>query len=60
MPVRIMVLGDASKITVNDRGRRMAEALEALAATQGLNAIADPVAWQRDVRQDRSLTRQSG
>ncbi len=37
------------------QGQRMAAALEQLAATQALADIADPVAWEREVRQDRTL-----
>ena len=37
------------------RGHQMAAALDRLAASSGLPRIADPVAWQRDIRQDRGL-----
>ena len=37
-----------------ERGQRMAEILEKLARSQAFAGI-DPVAWQRDVRQDREL-----
>jgi uncharacterized protein YcaQ len=36
------------------RGQKMAEILEKLAATEGLENI-DPILWQREIRQDRSL-----
>jgi len=36
------------------RGQKMAEALEKLAALNTFAGV-DPVAWQRDIRQDRSL-----
>jgi len=39
---------------VKTRGQRMAEILENLAATQVLNDL-DPVVWQQEIRQDRSL-----
>jgi hypothetical protein len=39
-----------------DQGRRMAQALEQLAARGGTLSIADPVAWEREQRQDRELT----
>lgn len=45
------------KQTVSDaktRGQKMAEILENLAATEGLENI-DPILWQRETRQDRSL-----
>jgi len=37
------------------QGKRMAEALEKLAAIHALSEISDPSAWQREQRQDRSL-----
>ncbi|HEY52463.1 MAG TPA: hypothetical protein G4N94_03310 [Caldilineae bacterium] len=37
------------------QGKRMAAALEKLAAVQSLTEIADPVAWQREIRRDRAL-----
>jgi len=37
------------------QGKRMAEALEKLAAIDALSEISDPSAWQREQRQDRSL-----
>lgn len=36
-------------------GHRMADALARLAALPHRSAIPDPVSWQKDVRQDRSL-----
>lgn len=38
-----------------EQGRRMAEALERLAALNATSAIGDPVAWERETRQDRPL-----
>jgi antitoxin (DNA-binding transcriptional repressor) of toxin-antitoxin stability system len=38
-----------------DRGVEMAEILDRLAAHHPFAEIDDPVAWQREVRQDRSL-----
>jgi hypothetical protein len=38
----------------NGRGQQMAAVLEKLAQAQAFAGI-DPVAWQRDVRQDREL-----
>ena len=37
------------------QGQCMAAALEQLAATHALADIADPVAWERETRQDRTL-----
>ncbi len=37
------------------RKQRLAEALENLAAMDALADITDPVAWQREIRQDRPL-----
>jgi hypothetical protein len=38
-----------------DRGRRMAAALEELAARGGLAGITDPLGWEREQRADREL-----
>jgi hypothetical protein len=39
----------------SEQGQRMAAALEKLAASQAVESIADPAAWQRETRQDRTL-----
>jgi hypothetical protein len=52
--VHVTFLDDKSVIEPKTRGRRMAEILENLAATQVLGNI-DPVLWQQETRQDRSL-----
>ena len=41
--------------TRRERGRRMADALEQLANRNAFSEITDPVAWQRETRQDRPL-----
>lgn len=38
-----------------ERGRKMAEALRELAAINAFSHIDDPVAWQREMREDRPL-----
>lgn len=38
-----------------ERGRRMAEALAALAASGAFADVKDPSAWQRETRADRAL-----
>jgi hypothetical protein len=38
-----------------ERGRRMAAALEELAAIRALKDVTDPAAWERETRQDRPL-----
>jgi hypothetical protein len=38
-----------------ERGQRMAAALEQLAAMQSLTGITDPLAWERELREDRVL-----
>ena len=38
-----------------ERGRRMAEALRKLAASNPFSEIDDPAAWEREIRQDRPL-----
>lgn len=37
------------------QGQNMAAALEQIAASVALPDITDPVAWQREIRQDRNL-----
>jgi len=37
------------------QGKRMAEILEEIAADGGVAEIADPLAWEREIRQDRPL-----
>jgi hypothetical protein len=53
-PVHITLLEESAEPT-RPRGREMARALEALAQGGGLCGIPDPVSWQRDQRQERSL-----
>jgi hypothetical protein len=36
-------------------GKKMAEALAAIAALGGVKSIKDPVKWQREIRKDRPL-----
>jgi hypothetical protein len=40
---------------VSDQGKRMAAVLEKLAALPPNPALADPVAWQREMREERTL-----
>lgn len=53
--VRVLVEVIESEVSNEERGRRMKEALEKLAAIGGFSEIADPVAWQREIRKDRPL-----
>jgi hypothetical protein len=48
---------DASPITspIIQQGQRMAAALEQLAAINALSDLTDPVAWEQEIREDRSL-----
>jgi hypothetical protein len=52
-PVEVTILDEPDPIA--DRRRRMAEALENLAAADAFSEISDPVEWQRDIRKDRPL-----
>lgn len=54
LQVHVTFLDDKLVSETKIRGRRMAEILENLAATQTLSDI-DPVLWQQETRQDRSL-----
>lgn len=53
----ITILSDIGQPTdtTERRGERMAQCLEKIAQTGGIMGIADPVAWQRELRQDRQL-----
>lgn len=57
MEVHVTLLGSpASPESEAERGRKMREALERLAARGTLAAlIPDPVAWQREIREDQPL-----
>lgn len=54
IPVHVTLLENESVIDKQARGREMAEILEKLAVSQALTDI-DPVIWQQEIRQDRSL-----
>lgn len=56
MPVEITVMEDKNALPRSARGQAMGQALEALARIDAFADIADPVAWQRDMRRNRSLT----
>ncbi len=54
LQVHVTFLDDKPDLESKTRGQRMAEILENLAATQALSNV-DPVLWQQETRQDRSL-----
>ena len=54
VPVHITLLEDIAENPVS-RGQEMARLLEAMAQAGGLSGIPDPLAWQRETRQDRPL-----
>jgi hypothetical protein len=54
--VRVLItLLDPPPVSASERGKRMAAALEKLAALPANEGFADPLAWQREARQDRAL-----
>lgn len=53
--VQITLLQPESDEAQRARGQRAAAALERLAAAGAFDGIEDPVAWQREIRQDRAL-----
>jgi len=62
-PVRVHVtlLDQIAPATpASEQGRRMAAALENLATVRGVEGIADPAAWEREMRQDRPLPGRDG
>jgi hypothetical protein len=56
-PIRVHVtlLETELATATSDQGRRMADALAAIANAGGIAGIEDPLEWQKEVRQDRSL-----
>ena len=52
-PVEVTILDEPDQ-TANRR-KRMAEALEKLAASDAFSEISDPSEWQREIRKDRPL-----
>ncbi len=53
-PVLVTILPPAQLSTEEMRRRRIA-ALERIAARGGIQSIPDPIAWQREMREDRPL-----
>jgi hypothetical protein len=53
--VHVTILDEPVPPAKLEQGRRMAAALEQLAAMNALSEITDPVAWEREMRQDRVL-----
>ena len=54
VPVIVTILPATPEVAAK-RGREMAAALEDMAAQGGIESIPDPVAWQREIRQDPPL-----
>ena len=52
--VHVTLLENEPDLEAKSRGRKMAEILEKLSASQALTDI-DPVVWQRETRQARPL-----
>jgi len=50
----ILLASDSQILSNSEKGQKMADALSKI-AIQGGTGIADPVAWQRDIRHDRIL-----
>jgi hypothetical protein len=53
VPVHVTLLAPPSSPA--ERRKRMAAALEEIAARGGLPVVADPLAWEREQRADRDL-----
>ena len=53
--VHVTILEESVLEPGRERGLEMATALEQLAAMDALADITDPVAWEREMRQDRIL-----
>lgn len=53
--IRITIVEGEASEAKPDRGQEMADVLAKLARRHTFSAISDPVAWQREQRQDRTL-----
>lgn len=53
--VQVTFEEEAAPVDERERGRRMAELLRAIAEKDPFADITDPVAWQREIREDRPL-----
>ena len=53
--VQVTVLEEGYPAEARSRGDEMAAILEKLAESGAVSDITDPIAWQRDLRQDRPL-----
>lgn len=59
IPVYVTIPSQASDVADSERGTRMAAILEQIANLPAAVQIEDPVAWQRELREERSLDRPS-
>ena len=55
LQVHVTVLDEGAIVEPHERGRRMAEILEKLAKSTSIMDEIDPMLWQQETRQDRSL-----
>ncbi|MDB5322352.1 MAG: hypothetical protein JWN40_3983 [Phycisphaerales bacterium] len=55
VPVQITVLEQPQSVDEAARRQQVRDALDALVARGTFSEIADPVAWQREIRKDRPL-----
>ena len=53
--VYVTILDEPAGTRLEGQGQRMAAALERLAEIHALAEVSDPVAWEREARQDRPL-----
>lgn len=53
--VHVTLLGETSASAIKIRAQAMKAALQNLAQSKALEAITDPLAWQKAQRQDRNL-----
>jgi hypothetical protein len=55
-PLKVYVtLLDESKLASENRRKQLSEILQKIAATNAFATIENPMEWQREIRQDRSL-----
>lgn len=54
-PLRVHVTVLEEETEKENRGQQMADALSKLAESDAFSTVDDPSAWQRDIRQDRTL-----
>lgn len=54
---KVMVVATLTKVAESAPTSRAVDSLRKIAARGGLKSLADPMRWQREIREDRALPR---